>query len=438
MHTECLLFFALYRVLGTHSSKLLCFTWSTELLTQVPHVYPHPIHIGNDQEQFMQRMFFPDVKSLQVHKVSSALSYGSTKDVVTDFTKSSSHNVIVLLINMKETSEDVVNHIHLLIDEIADERKLYALVLHFPITMAPPFCYNALFSKGWDFHYLHSVSSNPENILDMRLWLQKCYFQESTSTKYSINISFKDVMQEALSIITCRVVLKTDQAMTFLEKSAVLKKLLVERGVGDVLVEQFNSYWQPDTMMEYVQLAVRFTQKDINSILKNLLFDYLVYMIYHIDNVMRICRPNYASDVFELFMRILKVYPLPKLYKLAAHISIPHGEDCYANTFPFFSIIARDLDRILEEIVSIVADQPNPLFHLHQTDTMRKRKHMKDVSVHFQTRLLDLSKVISMAKGFKLISMVTFYIPSGLCCRKRNGIHIGMQYGAGSFSHFIG
>lgn len=253
----CLL---LYSTHSQQTSKLVCFTPSSELLDQVPSTFSKPEDVSESQEQLIQHLFFSNTALLEIHKLSSALSYTNMKDIVTNFSKSR-HDVLALLLNIKEIPRDAVNDVRLLIEEVRNANKLFALVLHFPIAMTSSSCYSALFLKGWDFHYLDSVGSSPtEDIFNSNLWFQKCYLHESMSTQNSIKLSLKYLMQKAPSIITSCVYLKSNQHMELSEKITMLQKLL-EKGVGTVLINRFNSYWQRDIMAEYLQRAAKFTQK---------------------------------------------------------------------------------------------------------------------------------------------------------------------------------
>ena len=415
---------------GTCVTKLVCFTPSSQVLHRVPATFPYCVPSSDEEEwkttKCMEHLFFSDPRSLKVHKLSSLLSYANMKNVIDSFSKSSTHSVLVLIVDMQETSRDVVNQIRLLVENVenamGDIRKLFALVLHFPACMATVSCYDAFFFQGWDFHYLDNVGCMPEEeILDIGMWFRQCYVTSATD---SITPMLEKLISEAVAIVASRVYLSSEvsmsfnQPMTVLERSAMLKEFLTEKGGGAVLIEHFKSYWQPNIMLEYLERAAKFAEmhedstsitNSLHSIFKHLFFNFLVYMINQINvgmNIDVIFEPSCPSEVVELFFNILKVHPIPKLSEL--NISQAAGGTLNCNdeytvcspAFPFFRTIDNALGKIVVQAqleisrnVSQLPEQVEADFPFHLSDKFSRRHIITNIIVHVHSRLMELVKV---------------------------------------------
>ena len=412
----------------------MCFTRSSQLLHQIPATFPSSFNIGGNAEEetntLMGDLFFSDPRRLQVHKLSSVSSYTSMKEVLKKFSSSDTQSVLLLIVNMQETSRSVVNHIRIMIEEVendnTDMRKLYAMILHFPASVVSTPCYHALFLQGWDFHYLDVIGCSPKgDILDIRDWFRQCYFTQSTLPSESVSLQLNSFMREAVTAIASRVLFGSDKSssfnrpMTLVERSAILEEFLLKKGTGDILIERFNSYWQPSVMVEYLEKAARFAHQheatasiidSLQSIFKRLFFDFLVYIISKINEGMNIdvifdvdCTP----EVHQLFLDILRVYPIPKLSELKMcrvvgdSFCLDQVSDFFSSPrFPFFITISSAVEKVVDQCqreinqhVDMLSDQPEPCPSLFQTATMNRRQTMKNMVKKVQSKLKAQSEV---------------------------------------------
>ena len=426
---------------GACATKLVCFTRSSQVLHQVPAIFPCCGPSCEEEEQkatkCVEHLFFYDTRSLKVYKLASFLSYANMKNVIDSFSKSDTHSVLVLIVDMQETSRDVVNQIRLVVENVenamGDVRKLFALVLHFPAHMAAVSCYNAFFLQGWDFHYLDDVGCmQKEEMLDISLWFRLCYMNKYTSTTDPITPLLENLMSEAATIVASRVFLRSEvstsfnRPMTVFERSAMLNEFLNEKGGGVVLIERFNSYWQQSVMLEYLERAAKIAEKHedstsitnaLQSIFKHLFFNFLVYMINKINDGMNIdviFDPGCPQEVIELFVNILKVHPIPKLSELnISHVAgstmcCNEEEYCICSpTFPFFRIINNALGNLVVQAqleishnVSKLPEQTEADFPFHLSDKMYPRHETKNMIVHIHSMLMELAKVSSVFCAF--------------------------------------
>ena len=385
---------------------------------------------GDETIKHMEDWFFSDTKSLQVHKLSSVLSYTNMMEVIKTFSRSNTHSVLLLIVNMQETSKDVINQIRIMIEEVENGtmimKKLFALVLHFPSSMASISCYDALFLQGWDFHYLDVVGCSPKGeILDIRHWFRQCYFTKSIVPADSVSLTLNNLICEAIPIIAARVFFQSEKSSSFnrpvtvLERTALLQDFLIGKGVGDILIERFNSYWQPSVMVEYLEKAAKFTQKhetnlnitdSLQSIFKRLFFDFLVYIISKINegmNIDVIFNKECPVEIYELFLNILRVYPIPKLSELRMFHIVGHTmytdeiNDSFCSPhFPFFKIVATGIEKVVDlaqlkinQNVNVFTDQADACPPHYQTATMSRRQLMKGMIKRVYSELLRLSQV---------------------------------------------
>lgn len=122
-----------------------------------------------------------------VHKLTAIQSQSDMKDVLRTFVSSPTHEVLALLVNMKETTVDIVNHLRVMIEEqeiqIPKESgcKMFVLLLHFPPAMFFNSCYPSLFLRGWNHCYLDTIGHSPTlgtGIVDIQEWFQRCCFKK--------------------------------------------------------------------------------------------------------------------------------------------------------------------------------------------------------------------------------------------------------------------
>ena len=426
-------YFFFYSRPGCCPSKLICFTRSSQILHQIPSVFSSSLHMNNvpdaAAEKLVGDLFISNTRILQVCKLSSISSYTTINELLKCFSLSDTHSVLLLIINMQETSKGVINHIRIMIEEVENEssvKKLYVMLLHFPTFAASAACYRAVFLQGWDFHYLDVIGcSSNGDVLDIKDWFHQCYFTRSQLPTESVSVQLNGFLQEAVAAIASHVFLGSDKSssfnspMTLFERMTALEEFLLKKGVGDILIERFNSYWQPNVMVEYLEKAAKFAHQheatvsiidSLQSIFKRLFFDFLVYVTAKINEGMNIdvlfdacCTP----EVSQLFLDILKVLPIPKLSDLKMFRVV--GDSLYLEQssemhssprFPFFRAVSvaveKVIDQSLQEInehVNMLSDQSEPSPSLFQTATMNRRQTMKIMVKKVRSKLQVLSEV---------------------------------------------
>ena len=295
--------------------------------------------------------------------------------------------VCLLVVNMQETSCQVVNHLRIMIEEAelfsTQRAKLFVMLLHFPPAQFFDHCYPSLFLKGWDHYYLDTVAhSADKGVINIQNWLWRCCFPKETPKNDYLVLTLQKILPEAIPVLYSHVFFGSNNERTFnrpmnvFQRSKALEDLFV-KGVGQILCEKFCSYWKPAVMAEYLERAAMFT-KDHKSTLsitdsvhvtfKGLFFDFLVYMLSQINeefNIDILFDSDSTPAVQALFLDILRVFPVPKLSELQVlSTSLTAHTPDHFSRFPFFKVVCE----VVENIVKHSCKDTNVRLHLLHHD----------------------------------------------------------------------
>ena len=370
-----------------------------------------------------------DVSTLIFQKLSSFTSFTTISELLKSFVQSKTKKVLLISVNMQEMSKDVVNHLRIMIEETetkletkakSDGRKLFVLLLHFPFSKLSTPCYTSLFLRGWDYTYLDviRVSAQGGALIDIREWLKQCYTSTPfPSTRRSIATQLQSLLKEAIPVISTQVYFGKHSASSFnkpmnvMERNQILHKLFFEKKVGQILCDRFHSYWQPSVMVDYLEKAAQLSQQHETSlsvidslqiIFKNLFFDFLVHMVYKMNQGMNIdvlFNEAASSNVMELFLDMLHIIPIPKLSEIKINDqAAKNPETPYAPPkFPFFFLVASDVEKLVDQSrrevnqgVDMFSEDLEPCPSLFQTVEQSRVQVMAEI---VQTKLEDIANV---------------------------------------------
>ena len=329
---------------------------------------------------FLQNLVHQDVDKLMVCKLSNIPSQSHVLDLLRRFVHSETAEVLLLVVNMQEIQKPVMNHIRIMIEEeeallLKEDRKqkLFLLLLHFPPSKFANACYPSLFLRGWDHCYLDTVAhSTATGVVDIRSWFWDCCFPPDALPPPEddpLVTTLKEILNEAIPILASRVFFGLvrngyfNTTMSGSKRTKILKTLLFDKGVGDVLCERFRSYWKPSVMSEYLEKAVAFTRSQdstlnitdsIHTTFKSLFFDFLVYMISRINedcNIDVLFLPSSTPAIQSLFLDIVRVFKIPKLSELKVRSAHPQlgKQASYLPQFPFFKTVSGEMERLVED-----------------------------------------------------------------------------------------
>ena len=324
-------------------------------------------------------LVYEDVEKLMVCKLSSVPSQRHVLDLFRSFVQSDTAEVLLLVVNMQEIKRQVMNHIRIMIEEEeaflvqGRKQKLFLLLLHFPPSKFGSACYPSLFLHGWDHYYLDTIAhSAVKGVIDIRSWFWDCCFSQDAPPppeEDPLIIALKEILNEAIPILASRVFFGPvcnghfNTSMSGSKRTKILKTLLFEKGVGNVLCEKFRTYWKPKVMSDYLEKAVVFTRShdstlnitdSIQTTFKSLFFDFLVYMISRINedcNIDVLFSPTSSLAIQELFLNIVRVFRIPKLSELKTRsIQLQRGKQAsYLPQFPFFRTVSGEVERLIED-----------------------------------------------------------------------------------------
>lgn len=315
-----------------------------------------------------------------VCKLSNVPSQSHVLDLLRSFVHSDTAEVLLLVVNMHEIKQQVMNHIRIMIEEeeallLKEDRqqKLFLLLLHFPPSKFSNACYPTLFLRGWDHCYLDTIAhSAVKGVIDIRSWFWDCCFPQDTlppPEEDPLVIALREILNEAVPILASRVFFGVvsdghfNTSMSGSKRTKILKTLLFEKGVGNILCEKFRTYWKPNVMSEYLEKTVAFTRSQdstlnitdsIQTTFKSLFFDFVVYMISRINedcNIDVLFSPSSSPAIQELFLGIVRVFRIPKLSELkvrSVHLQLGKPAS-YLPQFPFFKTVSGEVERLVED-----------------------------------------------------------------------------------------
>ena len=316
-----------------------------------------------------------------VCKLSNVPSQSHVLDLLRTFVHSETAEVLLLVVNMQEISQQVMNHIRIMIEEeeallLKEDRKqkLFLLLLHFPPAKFSSACYPSLFLRGWDHCYLDTVAHSAiPGVIDIHSWFwDSCFPPDNLPPpEYDpLIIALREILKEAIPILASRVFFGLvpnghfNATMSGSKRTKILNTLLFEKGVGEVLCERFRSYWKPSVMSEYLEKAVAATRShnstlnitdSIHTTFKSLFFDFLVYMISRINedcNIDVLFLPTCTPAVQTLFHDIVRLFRIPRqlseLKMRSSHLQVGKKMS-YLPQFPFFKAVSGEIERLVEE-----------------------------------------------------------------------------------------
>ena len=367
------------------ATKLLCFTRSSPLIRQLPPEFPIKTASSsvNESQKFLEAHVFLDTHSLMMCKVSSQHTQSKLEKLLEDFIKSECR-LLFLTASMQDVTNKMVNHLRVIVEEaesqIKNTNKLFVLLLHFPPAMFFTPCYSSLFLQGWDHHYLDSITpatltrgAEVRTVVDINEWFQRCCCSGYTSSpdNHKMVTALECMLGDAVPVIASRLVLKIGKRTPFCgstnatQRTNIIKVLLLEKGIGKVLSQQFAKYWNPRSMLELLQKVTRFTNSwkstlnitdAIQTTFRSLFFDFLVYMFAKINedhNLDILWNARCTSHTLELFMNLLRILPVPDFKSLqilsATVILQAPKESSHLPKFPFFRYVCEAVDKCIDE-----------------------------------------------------------------------------------------
>ena len=378
-------FFLCSELLSCPPSKLLCFTQSSALVHKLPVTYPEGEGSPADSS-LLSRLVYTKPDEVIVCRLASLQTQSSVQELLKEFTNpgtvsTKEKRVLVIVADMQDSSKRIINHLRLLVEKAEREcngkNKLFVLLLHFPPVVSSEACYPFLFLRGWNHYYLNTIGyDSHDDIVSISDWLQLCCFgpdsqpsiQEALFNGIHKILRSPGAVSETASWTPFfkRVNGSFSKPMTPEGRRQAIKELFESYGIGEVICKHFQTYWEPEVMLEYLQMAasVTYNQKSTLSVtnllatdFKKKFFEFLVYIVAKMNedfNIDIIFGEQTTHEVITLFVDILKTIPLPnfaQLRPLCTTIQLQEQDETLeqSTTFPFFRLISTKMDEIVEQ-----------------------------------------------------------------------------------------
>ena len=393
----------------TQVRKLLCFTRSSDqLIHQLPALYPSKSRASSPgTEDFLHELVTNSLEGLVVCRVSpQSSSFSLLNDDLAAFCQLDSLHTMLLVVKYQEVPTSVITHLRVMINEAENlvkegTRKLFIVLLQCPpMQSSSSSSHLTLFSLGWDLYYLDTIGRNTKtSVADLTEWLKLCCDDVAPVPSPFARVQDGGVLQDAF--------MKASSKLSFGNKSdkgAIIERIL-SKGVRDVLIGQFASYWDKSTADDFFKEILQPHNDDIaigvhdcaQSKLKDLFFDFVYFMALQMNegsNLDLLIHDHHHPDVGHLFIELLKVYPVPTLNELKAlhgHILSKNEGLSVCRKFPFFVFVSLKVEEVVDccrrqlnqqqycHNGSAAAAQPLSLLHTLDTEEATPMRDIVDL-----------------------------------------------------------
>ena len=386
--------------------KVVCFARSTHTIHELfPIHYSWRIRPKLPSQKLDELTDYFGIESdlLYIYTFSSTTTAQEIEDVLKTFIDDDTCEVLLLIADMKEMTKDVINHTRILMDESQihfrkKHHKVMILLMHFPCSMFFRHCYPSLFLHGWEHYYLDTVGHpKTEHSIDIVKWFLHCCSSRSTDNvqqeiavgKEDLNFVTNSVMEywmsEIIPVISAYVYLEMSrwphgESGDKLTRQKIWNKLVFEMNVKDVLMKQFLTYWELETITELSEKASNFTVTyestlgmtgAIQSAVQSSFQDFVLYILSVVNKHKAIhalfLENRCLDETLSIFLEILALLPIPKtLQNLRAELisftkpakkKKKHNKQ--APSFPFFKLIFKQIESILDACINDVHLQPD-------------------------------------------------------------------------------
>ena len=259
------------RLHGDQMNKIICYCRTSPLIhSLIPAEFNCQTPTGLSKSLFdLQKLVFEDTSSLMVIKVSSGTSSGFVKDSINKFVTYNGYRVMLIVVNMQECTQQIVNHLRIMIEEIEnrvpndDIPKLFVVLLHFPPEMFFQHCYPSYFLSGWEYFYLDSIAPiEQKGIVDLEEWFRHCCITKGGTPTF-LHKPLEELLHELVPILSSQLSYIESSKETDSLKSISqddIEHFLLKGKLGSIIISRFCEYWQPKLMQQVLEHAASFAQ----------------------------------------------------------------------------------------------------------------------------------------------------------------------------------
>ena len=308
--------------------------------------------------------------------------------------------VLLIKVNMQETSVNAINHIRMMIEDTENQyptlEKLAVVLLHFPLSMFSGGSYPSLFQSGWSHYYLDSVSITQEaSGVNTEQWISLILnfseIEEHTHEhgkisppslpecsqslpamcgsadifKYIQHVT-EQYIPTLVSLLASKmtIVVSTSETSDLASKKVILFTLLNKIGFGTLLCHKFQAYWNQSLFAAFLRKAAsiilrRKSSARMGVIIQNLICEkfsefamYMVSVMNDSGSLHLMFDSDTPPEIVTLFKVIVDAIDLPDFSKLA-HLNILRTKSNLSQQirwqFPFYSMISHTIDDVITQ-----------------------------------------------------------------------------------------
>ena len=356
---------------------MLCYSRSSEFIYGIPNVYPgSKFSHAFTNDKCIENLIFDSPDQVTVLKLQTSHSQSAVSSTLEKFIESEDQKIMVIPVNMKELSRQIVNELRIMIEEAenvhAAQDKLFVILLHFPPAMFTDACYPALFLQGWVHYYFDTIATDTSvGNVDIKSWFQQCAESQADSPK-TLSEALPTMLKNAIPVLASRLTFGSlescsfNKPMTLPERTKALESVLIKKPLGDVLRNRFLSYWDQATMAKYLRRAATFTRNGestlnltdcLQEMLKSSFLDFLLYILTRINqnyNLDILFDSSQEPEMHGLFIAIVEVLPLPDILGLNVAYNAMKKEQFSVShdiipKFPFFTLVSEQVEKVLDQ-----------------------------------------------------------------------------------------
>ena len=237
-------------------------------------VFPTEAIKHEDTSKIIHDYVYSQHEAVFLCKFTSKLTKHDFEKNIRVFLTTDVYKVFLLVMHIEGDCKKMlqyISHVRIVIEqlenEIQKEKKLFVVLLLLPPTQLLSSSYPCMFLRGWDLHYLDSIS--PEistSRKPSKLKISDCFKQlcipnasvDEPSISQSLITFFNDLLDDIIPVVVSRVSFGKDSDASINNMPGFMKTQIMTylfKSIGEVLCSRFKQFWNVETMNRYIQMA---------------------------------------------------------------------------------------------------------------------------------------------------------------------------------------
>ncbi len=349
---------------------------------------------NQDTSAFLQAHIMSDVASLSIIKINVIHSQKSFTKKIKHFYSDDTLKILLLVIDMQESSPEVINHLRMMIEEpiLVDHKfkKNVVLLLHFPPSMFSSGYYPSLFLHGWKYRYIDSLSRNAESgDIDIKFLIKKCFVDESEICPQAYDyMSFISILRHSVNNFTPLLIAGFKSNKYITERK--IKYVLTNDKIITLICERFLYYLNTGICTQHLKEAAKAAYERESTInmkthieekIKEMFRNFLTYIItfFHVHGIFYglLAVDSLGKILEDFILSLIPFVPIPDMCKLtngSSYYSLSDVQSECIYRCPYFKYIFDELEDILETSIQNVHAKNSPFGSLNDRYSMKVQK----------------------------------------------------------------